>query len=119
LRQAVVQILRTSGYRVLEAQTSLEALEIAQSHSGSLDVLLTDIVMPGLRGTELARRVIKSHPEVQGMYMSGYRKDSKNLSCRKIRSFCRSHFDLQRYSNSLNSCGTDPDWRGCAAGGWR
>jgi two-component system cell cycle sensor histidine kinase/response regulator CckA len=72
LRQAVVQILRLSGYCVLEAQTSTEALEIAQQHSGRLDILLTDIVMPGLRGAELARRVAHAHPEVQVIYMSGY-----------------------------------------------
>jgi two-component system cell cycle sensor histidine kinase/response regulator CckA len=72
LRQAVVQILRSSGYCVLEAQTSTEALEIAQQHSGRLDILLTDIVMPGLRGAELARRVAHAHPEVQVIYMSGY-----------------------------------------------
>jgi two-component system, cell cycle sensor histidine kinase and response regulator CckA len=45
---------------------------MAQAHSGTIDVLLTDIVMPGLRGTELARRVAKAHPEVQVIYMSGY-----------------------------------------------
>ncbi len=72
LRQAVVQILRTSGYKVLEAQSSTEALEMAQQHAGKLDVLLTDVVMPGLRGPELARRVAKAHPEVQVVYMSGY-----------------------------------------------
>jgi PAS domain S-box-containing protein len=72
LRQAVVQILRTTGYRVLEAENSYEAWEIARQHSGDLDVLLTDIVMPGLRGTELAKRVAKAHPEVQVIYMSGY-----------------------------------------------
>jgi two-component system cell cycle sensor histidine kinase/response regulator CckA len=56
----------------LEAQTSLEALDIAQKHSGAIDVLLTDIVMPGLRGNELAQRVVQCHPEVQVIYMSGY-----------------------------------------------
>src|SRR5258708_26888066 len=50
LRHAVVAILRTSWYNVFEAQTAPDALEIAQQHVGELDVLLTDIVMPGLRG---------------------------------------------------------------------
>jgi PAS domain S-box-containing protein len=72
LRQVVVEILRASGYRVLEAQTAAEALEIAQEHPGQLDILLTDIVMPGLRGTELARRVTKVNPGIQVVYMSGY-----------------------------------------------
>jgi two-component system cell cycle sensor histidine kinase/response regulator CckA len=72
LRHALVEILRHSGYHVMEAETSTQALEIARQHSGPLDILLTDIVMPGLRGPELARRVIKAHPEVQIVYMSGY-----------------------------------------------
>jgi two-component system cell cycle sensor histidine kinase/response regulator CckA len=72
LRHAIVEILRTTGYKVLEAESSTEALEMAQQHSGKIDVLLTDIVMPGLRGPELARRVAKVHPEVQVVYMSGY-----------------------------------------------
>jgi PAS domain S-box-containing protein len=72
LRQAIAEILRSSGYKVLEAESSTEALEMARQHRGPLEILLTDIVMPGLRGPELARRVAKVHPEVQIVYMSGY-----------------------------------------------
>jgi two-component system, cell cycle sensor histidine kinase and response regulator CckA len=72
LRLAIVEILRGSGYKVLEADSSMQALEIARHHQAHLDILLTDIVMPGLRGPELARRVAKVHPEVQIVYMSGY-----------------------------------------------
>jgi PAS domain S-box-containing protein len=72
LRHAIVEILRSNGYKVLEAESSTHALEIARQHRGQLDILLTDIVMPGLRGPELARRVAKVHPEVQIVYMSGY-----------------------------------------------
>jgi PAS domain S-box-containing protein len=72
LRHALAEILRSSGYKVLEAESSTEALEMARQHRGQLDILLTDIVMPGLRGPELARRVAKVHPEVQIVYMSGY-----------------------------------------------
>ena len=72
LRHALVEILRSNGYNVLEAETSTQALEMARQHQGQLDILLTDIVMPGLRGPELARRVARAHPEVQIVYMSGY-----------------------------------------------
>jgi two-component system, cell cycle sensor histidine kinase and response regulator CckA len=72
LRHALVEILRSSGYRMLDAQSSLGALEIARQHNGQLDILLTDVVMPGLRGPELARRVAKAHPEVQIIYISGF-----------------------------------------------
>jgi two-component system, cell cycle sensor histidine kinase and response regulator CckA len=73
LRHAVVEILRASGYKVLEAQTASDALEIAeQRHAGELDVLLTDVVMPVFRGPELARRVSRIHPDIRVVYMSGY-----------------------------------------------
>ncbi len=72
LRQAIVEILRTAGYKVFEAETVSEALEIAEQHLGELDVLLTDIVMPVMRGPELARRVTKVHPDIRVIYMSGY-----------------------------------------------
>lgn len=92
LRQAVVQILRTGGYKVLEAQSSTEALEMAQQHAGTLDVLLTDIVMPGLRGPELARRVFKVHPEVQVIYMSGYAEGFSDAQLRVNSTFLQKPF---------------------------
>jgi two-component system, cell cycle sensor histidine kinase and response regulator CckA len=72
LRHAVVEILRSSGYKVFEAQTAPDALQIAEQHGGELDILLTDIVMPVLRGPELARCVTKIHPHIRVVYMSGY-----------------------------------------------
>jgi two-component system, cell cycle sensor histidine kinase and response regulator CckA len=72
LRHAVVEILRTSGYTVIDSESSSEALELARAHKGTIDILLTDVVMPGLRGPELARRVTQIHRETQVVYMSGY-----------------------------------------------
>ena len=72
LRHAVVEILRSSGYTVLEAETARGAVEMASQHKGSLDVLLTDVVMPVMRGPEVARRISKLHPETRVIYMSGY-----------------------------------------------
>jgi CheY-like chemotaxis protein len=72
LRQAVVDILRSSGYTVLEAKSAPDAIRIAEQHDGELDVLLTDIVMPVMRGPEVARRVTKLRPSVHVIFMSGY-----------------------------------------------
>ena len=72
LRHAVVEILRASGYTIIESESSTAALELAFAHKDTIDVLLTDVVMPGLRGPELARRVTQIHPETQVVYMSGY-----------------------------------------------
>jgi hypothetical protein len=68
--------------------------------------------MPGLRGPELARRVISAHPEVQVIYMSICRvtlRAFRNRHCLKTLSFCKSHFVLQPYWNGLNSFGAGPD----------
>lgn len=78
LRHALVEVLRINGHTVLESESSTGALDLARDHQGTLDVLLTDVVMPGLRGPELARRVAKVHPEVQVMYMSGYAENSSD-----------------------------------------
>jgi PAS domain S-box-containing protein len=72
LRHAIVEILRTSGYTVLESNTAQHALEIAREHRRQLDVLLTDIVMPGMRGTELAHHISQINPQIKVVYMSGY-----------------------------------------------
>jgi PAS domain S-box-containing protein len=72
LREAIAEYLRSAGHVVLESHSPHDALELARSHSGGIDVLLTDVVMPGLRGTELAHKVEELHPDVQVIYMSGY-----------------------------------------------
>ena len=72
LREAIAEYLRGAGHEVLESHSAHDALETARIHTGGIDVLLTDIVMPGLRGTELARKVEDLHPEVHVIYMSGY-----------------------------------------------
>jgi two-component system, cell cycle sensor histidine kinase and response regulator CckA len=72
LRQAVVEILRSTGYTVFEAQTATDAANIAEHRIKRLDILLTDVLMPGLRGPELARLVLQRHPGVRVVYMSGY-----------------------------------------------
>lgn len=72
LRNAVAEFLRTEGHQVLEANSTLDALEIARLTRDPIDLLLTDVVMPALRGPDLAREVSLLHPETRVMYMSGY-----------------------------------------------
>ncbi len=65
-------LLETRGYRVLAAQTSQEALEIAEGAAqGSLDLLLCDLVMPQMDGNELVRRIKEIHPSLPAMLISG------------------------------------------------
>ncbi len=72
IRQAIAEFLRSAGHIVLDSHASLEVLEMVRRHKGHIDVLLTDVVMPGLRGQELAQQVAELHPGIHVIYMSGY-----------------------------------------------
>ena len=65
-------MLRAQGYTVLAAPTPGEALHAAESHSGAIDLLVTDVVMPGMNGRDLARAVGGWHPRIRILFMSGY-----------------------------------------------
>jgi len=54
----MVQVLQDNGYAVLEARDGLEALRIAKEHTGRIDLLLTEVKMPGMNGLELAARLL-------------------------------------------------------------
>jgi PAS domain S-box-containing protein len=66
------RILSDLGYSVLPAATPWRALELAGRHEGSLELLLTDVVMPEMSGPDLFRRLSKTRPDLRCLYMSGY-----------------------------------------------
>jgi len=72
LRKLILSTLRQIGYTVFEAQDAREALEIAGKSEIAIDLLLTDVVMPGMSGSVLADSLCAQRPEVRVLYMSGY-----------------------------------------------
>jgi CheY-like chemotaxis protein len=76
LRKMAAEVLRGTGYKVLTAPSGADALQVAAKHRGPLDVLLTDVVMPGMTGRELAGQITSRHPRIQILYMSGYTDDA-------------------------------------------
>jgi CheY-like chemotaxis protein len=64
--------LTRHGYTVLEGRDADEALEVATRHSGRIDLLITDVVMPGLNGRELADRLAAQRPNTRVLFTSGY-----------------------------------------------
>jgi DNA-binding NtrC family response regulator len=72
LRSLGQEILRDQGYKVLAAGSGGEALELARFHRAPIHLLVTDVVMPGMDGPELADRLGPLHPEARCLFMSGY-----------------------------------------------
>jgi CheY-like chemotaxis protein len=72
IRDLVGEFLKRNGYTVLHAVDGDEALRLASEHTGAIDLLLTDILMPNIGGRELAQRLTLSRPQIRVLFMSGY-----------------------------------------------
>jgi len=75
IREMCQDILKKLEYRVLSADTPQEALSMADEHQGEIDLLVTDVVMPGMNGRELTRQIKALYPDIKALYMSGYTAD--------------------------------------------
>ncbi len=72
VRNVTRDVLELSGWNVLEATDAESALSVYAEHAGSIDLLLTDVVMPGQSGLEFASSLLVSHPNLRVVFMSGY-----------------------------------------------
>jgi CheY-like chemotaxis protein len=76
LRTLTRRVLSSVGYTVLEAGSGDEALAVLAAFDGPVHLMFTDVVMPGMNGRDLARRVVAARPEIKVLYASGYTDDA-------------------------------------------
>jgi len=69
-------ILERNGYTVVEAASGEEALRLLERHDGGLELLVTDLLMPGIEGGEVAEAVKRRFPAAKVLYLSGYTSDA-------------------------------------------
>ena len=79
IRAATREFLEGKGFKVLEAANGAEALAVVGQHQSEVQILVTDLIMPGMRGTELSRQIAKLHPKITTLYMSGYTDRSQEI----------------------------------------
>ena len=77
MRELSASILKGVGYAVLEADGGAEALAVAAAHPGEIDILVSDVVMPGMTGPQLARELRALRPMVKVLYMTGYATEAQ------------------------------------------
>jgi CheY-like chemotaxis protein len=75
LRDLTRIFLEGYGYKVLEAESAAQAIQTADSFKGSIDLLLTDVIMPGMSGAQLAENILTKRPQTRIVYMTGYTDD--------------------------------------------
>jgi len=76
IRNLLQMALRKDGYTVLSAESGPDALELVRGHDGTIDLLITDVVMPEMNGPELVRQSLLVRPGLQTLFMSGYLDDA-------------------------------------------
>jgi CheY-like chemotaxis protein len=72
VRMMLVEVLKAGGYTVLDARHGADALALAEQFTGPIDLLVSDITMPGFSGAELARRLGEKRPDMSVLFISGY-----------------------------------------------
>jgi len=75
LLQVARRMLEKRGYKVLTASTPGQAIQIARKHTGNIDLLMTDVVMPEMNGRDLAKSILSLYPRAKRLFMSGYTAD--------------------------------------------
>jgi PAS domain S-box-containing protein len=107
LRQVVVQVLKLHGYTVLEAASGRDALEIWEQAGRPVDLLLTDLVMPGgVMGSELAERLTSQCPSLKVIYTSGYSPGmaGKDASLLEGRNFLPKPYSITQLARFVREC---------------
>jgi two-component system, cell cycle sensor histidine kinase and response regulator CckA len=79
VRTLLAEMLRRKRYNVLEAGSGPEALAVCEKHAGRIDLLMTDIVIPGMRGPEIAQQLRGRYPGLKVLFMSGYMEEASAI----------------------------------------
>jgi PAS domain S-box-containing protein len=103
VRQLVRETLQAKGYKVVEAENGEAGVAAAAKHQGRIDLVITDVVMPGMGGRELVKRLAETRPDTKVLYLSGYTEDAivTEGSIESGTAFLQKPFTLQNLSRKV------------------
>ncbi|MEY2467295.1 MAG: two-component system, cell cycle sensor histidine kinase and response regulator CckA [Verrucomicrobiota bacterium] len=107
VRQLVCSILSSRGYKILQAESGVRALEVWRAHPGKIDLLLTDLVMPDrLNGRELAETLLVERPDLKVIFTSGYSADvvGKDFVLQHGLHYLQKPYDPQKLALTVRDC---------------
>ena len=87
VRGLICEVLRREGYRVVPCSDAAEGIDASKRHGPGIDLLLTDVVMPGMNGPEMATRIQENLPQLRVVFMSGYSQQALSKEVQVDRSF--------------------------------
>jgi two-component system, cell cycle sensor histidine kinase and response regulator CckA len=103
VRQLVRETLAAKGYEVMEAENGEHGMAAAAKHAGKIDLVITDVVMPGMGGRELVKQLAQTRPETKVLYLSGYTEDAivSDGTIESGAAFLQKPFTLQNLSQKV------------------
>jgi hypothetical protein len=103
VRQLVRETLAAKGYEVMEAENGEDGIAVAAQHDGRIDLVITDVVMPGMGGRELVKHLAQSRPQTRVLYLSGYTEDAivSEGTIESGAAFLQKPFTLQNLSRKV------------------
>ena len=103
VRQLVRDTLESKGYKIVDAENGEAGIAAAARHNGKIDLVITDVVMPGMGGREMAQQILKTHPGTKVLYLSGYTEDAvlSEGGLDNATAFLQKPFTLQNLSRKV------------------
>jgi two-component system cell cycle sensor histidine kinase/response regulator CckA len=103
VRQLVRDTLAAKGYRVVEAENGEAGMAAAAQHEGKINLVITDVVMPGMGGRELVKQLVQTRPGTKVLYLSGYTEDAiiNEGTIERGAAFLQKPFTLQNLSRKV------------------
>src|SRR5205085_1508789 len=103
VRSIVLRILRRKHYKVLDAENGEVALKVAEAHDGPIDLVITDMFMPGLRGPEVIQRLASKRSGLRALFMSGYADQDARTGVPPGANFLNKPFSAQELAAAVEA----------------